>query len=220
MSEIKKLQLPYAQHVVGGAKLEDALDRVDKLPLPLGAAAALSELESDFVFFSPAMLYISGCFSDAIWIDLQKRMNARLELYHYKFNTQIFDGLLTRSGDRAWNYVLWAARKHQWQDIVGWVVSTVITDLDSKQALMFGEQDVVILDPLASDKKSLTVTRSTVSAFGLKYVKESYLLEEHPVRPYLKKFPPDPRVKEYVNILVDRKKNPLVNNEAGPGHNA
>jgi hypothetical protein len=202
MDEPLPLALPARQNIACLGRAEDVLESTKKMPLPLGAASSLKELETEFHFFSPALLYMSGSFSDVIWIDYQKSIGRVLPIFYHQFQTQVFNGLHTQSGDVAWNHSLWAVHKHEWEGVTHWITNSVIADFSTKQVLIFGEQDTTINDPLMSDKKSLAIEKVVVSFFGLRYVNSTYMVEDDPVFPYLKCFPPDPRVKVYAERLA------------------
>ncbi len=152
------------------ANITDAHGVIQKYPLVLGEARALRSLTSDYVFFTPAILYLSGLFSDAVLIDFMQGVGTEVRFYHHKFQAPIFRGLLTPDGDEDWNYVLWAIRKPFWKAFQDFLCSVTITKPDRRLLVGIGYQELKVLDPLTVDKHRIVTAESSVlgvGAFGL-----------------------------------------------------
>lgn len=150
--------------------LVDERGFVPKIKIPLDRAESLAVMQQDFVFFTPAALYVKGGFTDAPLIDHMVEMGEDVPLYHYKFNRPLFKGLESRSGDKAWNHVLWAVPIPFWEAFSNFVASLTIADRDTNSVMRYGVQELEILDPVAVDKLTVlgvALPRVTVYAFHL-----------------------------------------------------
>lgn len=186
MSDTPERILPAQQEIVYTGKTEDVTERFKKYPLPVGQASSISEMQADYHFFTPALLYFFGAITDLLWIDLQKTMTSELRLYHRKFYSPVVSGLMGPNGDTDWNHVLWAVTKSQWLDVVRWVTSVMLTDYDTR-LIAFGEQDLQIMDPLAADNAHAVVPSITVSAFGIKTAEATFHFDTKLIVPALTK---------------------------------
>lgn len=148
----------------------DARGCIKKYALATGRAKTLGEMTSDFTFFTPAPLYLGG-FIDAPLIDFMFEMGEEVRFYFRKFGRPIFSGLEARSnGNPDWNFVIWAIRRHVWQAFNNFVVSLTMKCADSRTVFGVGEQDLVVVDPLAVETHTLVggvMPSLCVTGFGV-----------------------------------------------------
>jgi len=196
----------------------DSKGLLKKYPLRLGAAAALGDVLDEYVFFTPASLYLHGYFCDAPLIDFVWEMGGDVRLYHRRFNRPIFRGLETRDGDKDWNHVLWAIKREFWANFNDFLISTVLSfrEATPPHLSMFAEQEVTILDPLAVDRTVLyraDLPMLVVSAFCVNgslgrtsFVEGKSALMDPP---QLAQWPADGEVLAYADALFRGKGNPV-----------
>lgn len=160
---------PVPEGVVSTEAVISRTSFVPKLPLVLGKAKALTELLTEYVFFTPAVLYLYGGFCDAPLADFVAAYPGT-EFYYHKFSKALFTGLDARSnGDKSWNYVLWAIRREYWDAFSAWLISTTLTYEEDKMVARIGEQALTVADPLANTLVyGAVVTRVPVTAFGIR----------------------------------------------------
>jgi hypothetical protein len=140
-----------------------------KRKLPVGPARALAELAAEYAFFSPAILYLYGAFTDGPFVDLMFELNRDVALYHHRFRRPLFRGLEARSnGDPGWNYVLWAVRKDDWAFLRDYLVSLKFCHEEHRWVVRIGERPLLIVDPLVADRGQLLPGGGVeVTAFGI-----------------------------------------------------
>lgn len=152
------------------AAIVSAQESVQKLPLPVGRANVLQQLSTDFVFFSPAALYLQGLIGgDQPWVDFCREFGFDIPFFHYKFHTPIFRHLTARDGDEAWNHVLWAVPRYAWEAFKIYVGSLTFIKDDLREIHVIIVQEIMALDPLARDYNILTeqLPRLPVYFFGM-----------------------------------------------------
>lgn len=158
------------KHGFSKGSLVDARGVLAKPPLNLRGVRSLASMRQDFAFFTPAVLYLSGVFSDAPLIDFVQESRNDVNFHHYRFETKIFEGLRASDGDLAWNYVLWAIRRPFWQSFQDFMCSLTFSRPQQRMVFGVGLQDFQVLDPLTLDLKRIIsneVPQVAVSAFGL-----------------------------------------------------
>ena len=186
----------------------DQRGRVKKYELKTGQAKALLELQADYAFFTPAVLYLNG-FTDAPLIDFMFDMGEEVKFFYKKFRHPLFRGLEARSnGNPDWNFVLWAVELPFWQAVSDFLVSLTLKESDHKRVLGIGEQFFTILDPLAVDlcrfyHKGLTML--PVTAFGINGsdFREALVVGTDPLMepPILRRFAGDPAMQVFASAL-------------------
>lgn len=130
--------------------------RVPKNRIEFRRAGKLSDVPG-YVWYTPAILYIWGRYSDVNLSDIVRNLDAKF--FWYRFDRPVFAGL-TANGDAAWNHILWAAREDQWLAIVDAILETVQFDIPNKLLFQYAMQSVSIVDPLCVDRQA-TVTMAT-----------------------------------------------------------
>jgi hypothetical protein len=137
---------------LSAAQIVSAQESVAKLPLPVGKASTLQQLSTDFVFFSPAALYLRELIGgDQPWVDFCREFGLDIPFFHHRFNRPLFRHLNARDGDPAWNHVLWAVPKYAWQAFKVYVGSLTFIKDNLKHIDVVIVQELSIADPLARD---------------------------------------------------------------------
>lgn len=160
---------PATEGVVAVDTVLSAAGFIEKHPLRIGPAKSLRDLEPEYAFFTPAVLYLYGGFRDAPLADFVHG-NPGAQFFYHKFPRAMFRGLDARSnGDTAWNYVLWAVRRDYWAAFAAWMVGTTLTYAEDKMVIRVAEQAVVVTDPLGDPLGYYPAgpAKVTVAAFGL-----------------------------------------------------
>jgi hypothetical protein len=148
----------------------DQLGVMQKHPLQVGNAESLLAMSAEYVFFTPAVLYLHAGFTDVPLIDAVYELREDFKLYHKKFNNQIFHGLHTADGNKDWNYVLWAVETPYWDYLFKFIASLTLTRTDLGVLIRVGGQELQILDPLAVDRQKIVsnnLPMLKVHAFGV-----------------------------------------------------
>ncbi len=185
---------------------------VRKKALDLRAATGLDQLP-DLTFFSPALPYLFGGFREIYWSEWMRDLGHDVELFYYKFEQPVFEGLKSRTQDPAWNYGLMACWTVDWDALVNFFCGLTITNRQTREATRYGVQELRILDPLAMDRRKVFVgdqKRTTLNVFGL-YGNLGVAYFEQPTpdaRPKLAFKPPDPKMVRFADAYF-KEHNPL-----------
>jgi hypothetical protein len=149
----------------------DANGFIPKTPMSFGEAKSLRGFEKEYVFFTPALLYLVCGLNDLPFADLMVAKNRDIDIFFHKFYRRIFSGLeVSGTGDTSWNHVLFASRASDWKDISDWLVSIVAMDPTTNSIFSVAEQSLMIDDPLEADRaviQSPYPHKVTIKAFGL-----------------------------------------------------
>lgn len=171
---------------------------LEKVLLRYGSLPRLSLLSDQLAFFTPAPLYLSGWFRDDQLIDFLCEYRP-IDFYHRKFTFPLFRGLETRTGDPAWNHVLWAVERPHWEPLLNFLVSVKLVDEGTRTIWGCGAQDLAIVDPEFADQNPVlppAVPLLDITAFGINGSQHCYAFAvgPNPVfhRPTLRQFPPEP----------------------------
>lgn len=155
---------------LSAAQIVSAQESVPKPPLPVGRVNVLQQLSSDFVFFSPAPLYLQGLIGgDQPWVDFCREFGFDIPFFHHKFNRPVFRHLIARDGDTAWNHVLWAVPRFAWDAFKVYVGSLTFIKDNLQELHVVVVQEIAASDPLARDNSVLTsdLPRMPIYFFGL-----------------------------------------------------
>ncbi len=140
---------------------------VPKYPLEVGAAESLAAMTPAYVFFSPAIIYIHGRFGDLLLADMMREIGRDVRIYFKRFNSRIFSGLESSRGDPAWNYALLAVTADDWQLLTDFICSACVRDKATDIDYRYGEQRLMICDPLFADRNGGDRSKSlVVPCFG------------------------------------------------------
>lgn len=123
-----------------------------KRELAVGRAESLSVMTEEYTFFTPAILYIHGCFWDGLLLDFIHQVRQEVDFFFRRFPQPIFGGLETEDGDADWNYALWAIRPEFWAPLAGFLCGVTLTQVSSSEVIRYGEQELDICDPLALER--------------------------------------------------------------------
>lgn len=153
-----------------GRPVLDENGYIEKTELKVGQARNLRGFDDEFAFFTPAILYLHGGFRDAPLADLSYMTGVNVRFYYRKFAKPIFRGLDSQTGDKDWNYALWAVRREHWQLLSDWLVSITLTYSEVGEVAGIGEQQFTVIDPLAAERTMIYhggLPTLAVSAFGI-----------------------------------------------------
>jgi len=148
----------------------DARGIIKKRRFPLGNAESLAVLQADWAFFTPAVLYLHGRFSDAYLIDYMFDLQEDVPLFFYKFQAPLFNGLHSSNGSKDWNHAVWAVPLEYWQSLLDFICSVSIANRDDQNLWRFGLQELTILDPVRVERASILtpdLPLVAVGAFGM-----------------------------------------------------
>jgi len=162
-------QNPLPEGVSAGGPPVDADGVVRKYPLRVGAATRLADLAEEYAFFTPAVLYLHGGFTDAPLADLLAARPA-VRFFFRKFARPLFRGLKAPSnGNPDWNFALWAVERAHWPAVADWLVSLTFTYAQTREVAGVGQQELTIADPLAADRMGVYAPPPpvVVGAFGV-----------------------------------------------------
>jgi len=183
-------------------------NRVEKSLINFGKLKDLREISKEWQFFTPALLYLFGRFSDepiARYID---ETGVELQLAHYKFNRAVFEGMKSPLGNSEWDHVLWAVPKPQWATFEQYLISIVLVNYKMKTTFGVGSQDLVIIDPLFLDQHTVLpadVPRLPVVVLGVNgshnCIAMDTATENTMDRPKVKRYPPQDYAVAYANAL-------------------
>jgi len=198
--------VPEDEGIVSKGEAADSFGRVPKYEFRTGRAATLGEMTGEFAFFTPAVLYLAGGFTDAPLADFC-RDNPGVRFFHKKFDRPIFSGLSTPDGDRDWDSVLWAVRAAFARPLVDFLVSLTLLDDQARSVWGVGLQTLSVVDPLAADNALLysrLLPPLTVKAFGVNgsRFRAGFVPAPRPtLPPVLRRFGPDPKMQQFAAKL-------------------
>ena len=122
-----------------------------------------------YKFFTPALLYIHGRFTDAVLQQFRQEMNLDVSYMLHEFKHFIFTGFEDCHGHQGWNRTLWAVEASLWPAFEAFMLSTVISDPKAGLLYRTGVQDITIADPLFSERHPISadIPRTTIAVFGV-----------------------------------------------------
>lgn len=148
---MKKLILPAGVQTLG---IAEPAGSAELFKLKLGSARRLSDLESEWAFYTPALLYLTFVDAPDLWAEFIKtRLGPEPKMTSTRFDKQIFEGLSVY-GDDEWNYVLFAVEREHvlaWSQFIG---GSAIMSPD-KGVWKLGWQTIAVPDPLASQPRPM-----------------------------------------------------------------
>lgn len=167
------------------------------LPLSAGSAPSLARHSAALTFFTPALLYLHGRFSDDVFVEFLHDRGVETPFYSASFAKPVFEGLESADGDPSWNHSLWAVRNADWPDVEGYVGSVKLTHTPSGRLFGCGLQRLTVLDPLFMDRAAVLpqeVPLLSLWAFCVDGNRSSWSFEADPrrawVRPRPRRGPP------------------------------
>jgi hypothetical protein len=115
--------------------------------MSFGAAKSLLDFPN-WQFFSIALPYLHGGFTDEPLAVFEYELQASVKFCHHKFPRPIFRGMEAPNGDPAWNFVLWAVEADVWPRLENFLLSVVTTHTPTQAVYRIGAQNLLIADPL------------------------------------------------------------------------
>lgn len=172
--------------------------QVEKFEMTFGGAEGLHCFTDEVQFFTPALLYMYGRFTDEPLAQFMNEQDGGLQVMHRRFQQPIFKGFeAPMTGNKDWNYVLWGVVKEKYKALENYLLSVSFTASAEGWLSRIGAQDVTILDPLAVDQAtivSLTAPRISIVVWGVDSSLAALSVEMSPgavfEMPRLKRHPP------------------------------
>jgi hypothetical protein len=166
---------------------------VKDLPTQLmgtGSLDRLGSLVDRFVFFTPAVPFLFGRFPIASLLSFCEENPSTIFL-HRKFQYPIFSGLVSDTGDAAWNYAIWAIFRSLWDAFESHMLATTSLDSSAKFYATYPLTQVDIQDPLYLEKHGGVAASVTlpVVAFGADTSAGQYAILPNAAAPVLRKYP-------------------------------
>lgn len=180
----------------------DSRGMIVKHKLNVGFAESLAAM-TDYQFFTPAVLYLHGAFTDGPLIDFMFNEQRDIRLHYHVSRTKIFNGLEAPSnGNVLWNHALWAVVKEDWEPLRDFLLGCSFNHTDSKWLVRIGETELTIPDPLAIEKGVYSGVDLKVSAFGINTNRgQMGLGHTPPGLPTLRLEEPDPELVVFANAV-------------------
>lgn len=141
--------------------------RLPKRELRLGAAESLGVLQQDFVFFTPALLYLNQILNDDPLMDFQLEYGRVVPFYWLKVAQPFFRGLETRDGDRDWNHALWALDRVHWPAFKKFYSAVVVFNEPRHLFYEVGVQEFDVADHVAYRRVNDCRQSLPITAFGI-----------------------------------------------------
>jgi len=141
--------------------------KVAKYLIKFDGVRRLSDVPSQ-VWFTPAVMYLWGMFSDTYLADVLSRTNARI--YWHKFDKPIFSGFQL-GGDVSWNHTLWAIDAHSWPRFLDRILEMLLLNREGRTLCRYALQELQVLDPLYAASSVLTgsdVPLASIFSFAVK----------------------------------------------------
>lgn len=194
--------------------------------LAVGGRAGLAALAGPLAFFTPALLYLRGRFSDAQVEDFLAEHGGDVVFYRRSFSRPVFAGLEGPGGDPHWNHTLWALRSEHWDAFESYALSVKLLDTPRRRMYGVGAQRLSVLDPLFLDRVAVVpegVPLLPLVAFGVSGNASAWALRFDPDRPWLTpsavRLPPDPGAAAFAEDVF-RERNPYDRAQPDPAADA
>jgi hypothetical protein len=111
-----------------------------------------------YVFYTPAILYLWGRFSDTPLTDILTHVDVPI-LWH-RFDKPLFSGLATPL-DASWNQILWACPRDKWDAFSEAVLETAQLDLAAHTIYTYTLHTIDVFDPISVDRERLVIPDRT-----------------------------------------------------------
>lgn len=141
----------------------------DSVARPASLPASLRSLQEQFVFYTPALLYLYGGFDNAILLDFMEQYKFKCVFHYFHSQTRLFQ-VLDTPGDSQWNHCLFAVEVVHWLPFREFMQSVVLANRSRGHVICVGSQELEIVDPLAIAGKVVLpepLPLATVVAFGV-----------------------------------------------------
>lgn len=202
---------PYSREPSPSRPALDARGILPKKEFDVGQSESLAAFIRDgWVFFTPALLYLRGNFSDAILGEFVDE-NPGAEFCWYVSRWKLFSGLVTGTGDDKWNYALWAIERRFWNPFKLFLTTAALVDPGRRFVVRYGYNELTVPDPLAADRRGMVLPNETVTvgAFGVDASDRIVALVQAMPYPKATVLPPGAAAVEFAEKLRTGK-NPLL----------
>lgn len=143
---------------------------VERVQARVSAAATLKELDKEFAFYTPALVYTDIRLNGVDpYADFLNDRDGEVDSISIKFNMQIFDGMEVGS-DGEWNHVLFGIDRSAWPDLAAFMGRIGFVDRDYNIVYRIRMQELDIPDPLFFDRAAVLPDKCpmvTIAAFVL-----------------------------------------------------
>jgi hypothetical protein len=186
---------------------------MQKSLMGFGYAKCLADLKA-WRFFTPALLYLYGRFTDRVLSDFSAECPDALFLQH-TFDEPLFYGLgalygvdvppercgITLVDDRplAWNFHLWAIQAKFYPQFENFMLGVTAVDTPGGRVYRTAVQDIMIQDPLAATS-DLRPVRAAVHVFCVDGSDKVLALDAATAT--LKVWPPRPVNRQYIRAVI------------------
>lgn len=130
----------------GRASLEYMHFVMPKTQIRFLGNSGISDYSADYAFFTPAILYLRGGFTDGPFADFVAEAKREIPFYYTKFSSPIFRGLESPDGNPAWNHGLFAVRRDDWDELSSWMLTLMLMNPNDKQCNAVAEQRLTVPD--------------------------------------------------------------------------
>jgi len=148
-SELPKITPPG----IGPAKRPSA-EKVQVYQAKLSAAATMADLTPDYVFYTPALIYICNPLTFDPMADFLTENNYDIVPFSLAFNQPLFKGMETER-DSMWNHVIYGVDKEQWPKLEKFLGSIAFSERDTGKLTRVRTQKVTIADPIFLNKDTV-----------------------------------------------------------------
>lgn len=157
---------------------------------------SLDGFVEDWQLFSIAIPYLAGIFEDQMFWRYARI--DEVELSFLKFAEPVFSGMTSKVMPRpVFDFVLWASRKHVYDDFENYIRSINVADRISQRYGTIGVMDLNIRDPAAVDFDSNNASAGLVDIklFGASTNRDNYhVIHAAGKLPQLTRSDPDPAI--------------------------
>lgn len=160
---------------------------VKSVALRVGAAKSLKELDRDYGFFTPALLYMRLRLRGVDPLHGFLRECPSATPFTLSFNQPVFAGL-ELPGNKFWNHHLMAIERQHWDSLMQWAVSLTLSDPELGLVARVRPMMVRIVDPLFASRNpflSAPPPMVEVGAFALDTNRGCVWIEEDAKQPFL-----------------------------------
>ena len=138
-------------------------DPFPTLRAKVSAAATLGDLQQEYAFFSPALLYLKIAPQHDPFHDFCREQGRQVHLIRFEFLHPVFTGLEEPIGDTHWNHTLLALELPDWNRYRSFVGTLAFRDRAAGRLTRVRLQDLVILDPVVRQKAAVAPTRPALA---------------------------------------------------------
>lgn len=130
----------------GRTSLEYMHHVIPKTQIRFLGNSGISDYAADYAFFTPAILYLRGGFTDGPLADFIAEVRRDVPFFFAKFSAPLFRGLESPDGNSAWNHGLFAVRRSDWDELSSWLLTLVLMNPVDRQCNAVAEQRLTVPD--------------------------------------------------------------------------